>query len=143
MINPKLHTAEHILWQVLKNKLNLLKTRALQFNESYCRFDFVTDEELDEKDLREITEIVNGVIDENLEVIIETMPRENAKNIIDLSLVPETVDSVKVVKIGNFSIEACAGEHVKNTSEIGKFRIIEYKRIGKNTLRIRFTLDNL
>ena len=81
VVNPKLHTAEHILWQVLKNKLDWLKTRALQFTENYCRFDFVTDKELDEKDLQKITGIVNEVINRNLKVTIETISRKEAKNI--------------------------------------------------------------
>lgn len=141
MTSPRLHTTEHILWQVLKNKLSFLKTRALQFTEDYCRFDFVTEKELDEKDLQEITGIVNEVINRNLKVTIETISRKEAKDIIDLSLIPENIDPVRIVKVGNFSIEACAGQHVKDTVKIGKFQIIEYKKIGKNTFRIKFTLD--
>lgn len=141
MTNPKLHTAEHILWQVLKNKLNLLKNRALQFTENYCRFDFITDKEFGEKDLQEITKTVDEVINKNLKVTIEIISREKAKNIVDLSLIPKNIDPVRIVKIGDFSIEACGGEHIENTSEIGKFQIIEYKKIGKNTFRIKFTLD--
>lgn len=139
--NPKLHTAEHILWQALKNKLSLLKTRSLQFTENYCRLDFVTDKELNEKDLQEISNTVNEIIDKSLEVAIEIIPREKAKNVVDLSLIPEHIDPVRIVKIGDFSIETCGGEHVKNANEIGEFKIIEYKKIGKNTFRIKFSLD--
>lgn len=144
MTNSKLHTTEHILWQVLKGKLSSLKTRALQFTNDYCRLDFITNnEELNKKDLKKITKTVNEVIDKNLKVAVEIMSREEAKDKVDLSLIPRTVRKVRIVRIGNFSIEACANQHVKYTSEIGKFRIIEYKKIGKNTFRIKFTVNNL
>lgn len=141
MTNPKLHSAEHIFWQVLKNKLGFLKTRALQFTEEYCRFDFITTKELSGNDLEEITLTVNEVIARNLEVIIEKMPRQGAEKIVDLTLVPLSTGIIRIVRIGDFSVEACIGEHVKNTSEIGRFRIIEYKKIGENTFRIKFVLD--
>lgn len=140
MVDSKLHTAEHILWQVLKGKLSSLTTRALQFAENYCRFDFETDRELSKEDLREITKTVNELIGKGLELTIEVIPRQKAKDIVDLSLIPEKISSVRIVKIGDFSIEACAGQHVKNTSEIGDFQIIEYKKIGKSTFRIKFTI---
>jgi len=143
MINPKLHTTEHIMWQVFKSKLNQFRSKSLQFTDQYCRFDFFTKQELSQKNLEELTRLVDGVINQHLEIVTEMISRKNAQGITDLSLIPKSIDSVRIVRIGNFSIEACAGEHVKNTSEIGEFQIVEFKKIGKDTFRIKFTLDNL
>ena len=66
-------------------------------------------------------------ISKHHEVTIEFMPREQAAAIVDLSKLPEDAsDTLRIVRIGDYDACACIGAHVKNTSEIGTFKIISH-----------------
>jgi histidyl-tRNA synthetase len=137
----QIHTSEHIFWQVLKNKYPGLKTAGLELNEEKTRIDYKCDQDLTKVDLEKLEAEVNEIIAKGLPVVFETLPRGEAAKQADLSLVPENVKEIRLVKIGNFSCEACIGEHVSNTSQIGRFKILEMKKIGKDSYRFVVTVE--
>ena len=138
-MKERLHTADHILFTVLENKFKV-RTKAMEFKEDSCRVDYEC-----ENDLRplkeELEQDVNKVISEARDVVSYELPRDKAKEITDLSLVPETVGEINVYEIVGFNKVACAGSHVKNTKEIGKFRITKIEKKGKNSYSIKYTVE--
>ena len=70
---------------------------------------------------------VNEVISLGLDVTVEYMPRDEAAKIVDLSKLPEDAsETLRIVRVGDYDACACAGAHVRNTSEIGTFRILSH-----------------
>ena len=68
-----------------------------------------------------------GFIARNLDVTIEFMSREQAAAIVDLSKLPEDAsETLRIVRIGDYDACACIGAHVKNTAEIGLFKIVSH-----------------
>ena len=75
----------------------------------------------------EIEQAVNEVIARNLDVTIDFVPRAEAAAIVDLSKLPEDVsETLRIVRVGDYDACACIGAHVKNTSEIGTFKILSH-----------------
>src|SRR5699024_537283 len=101
------------------------------------RFDFTHLEGLKEDEIKEIERIVNEKIFESLHVVIEEMPIEDAKRKGAMALFGEKYgDVVRVVDIDEYSVELCGGIHVKNTAEIGLFKIVSESGIGAGVRRI-------
>jgi Ser-tRNA(Ala) deacylase AlaX len=68
---------------------------------------------------------VNDVIRQNLPVTIELKNREDASKVVDLTkLSAEASETLRIVRVGDYDACACIGQHVQNTSEIGKFEIL-------------------
>lgn len=134
----KNHTAAHILHQALINTLgNHVRQAGQLINPAQIRFDFSHNKSLTEDELKKIEEEVNSVILNNLPVVTETMNKEEAEKLGAIALFKEKYASlVRVVKIGEFSLEFCGGTHVKNSGEIGLFKIISETSIGSNVRRI-------
>gem|GEM_PF-105920 len=137
----QIHTSEHVFWQVLKNKYPSLRTAGLELNEEKTRIDYKCDQDLTKVDLGKLEEEVNEITAKGLPVVFEVLSRDEAAKKTDLSLVPENIKEIRLVKIGDFSCEACIGEHVTNTSQIGRFKILEVKRIGKDSYRFYVAVE--
>ena len=70
---------------------------------------------------------LNEVIGRNLDVTIEYMSREQAADLVDLSKLPEDAsETLRIVRVGDYDACACIGAHVKNTAEIGTFKILSH-----------------
>jgi len=83
---------------------------------------------------------VNEVIDSHLPVYVELMSREEAGKIVDLSKLPaEASDILRVIRVGEYDACACIGQHVDNTSELGRFEIISHD-FENGRWRVRFRL---
>lgn len=132
------HTGTHMLQaalrQVLGDQVNQAGSLVLP---DRLRFDFTWPEPLSQKQLAEVEQIVNDEIIRATDVDIQEMPIEEAKKSGAMALFGEKYgDIVRVVSIPGFSKELCGGSHVKNTGEIGSFRLISEGGIGSGIRRI-------
>ena len=132
------HTGTHMLQaalrRVLGDQVNQAGSLVLP---DRLRFDFTWPEPLSDKQLSEVEQIVNDEIIKATDVDITEMPLEEAKKTGAMALFGEKYgDIVRVVTIPDYSKELCGGSHVRNTGEIGSFRIISEGGIGSGIRRI-------
>ncbi|CIV27263.1 alanyl-tRNA synthetase [Streptococcus pneumoniae] len=134
----KNHTATHLLHAALHNILGNHATQAGSLNEvEFLRFDFTHFQAVTAEELRAIEQQVNEKIWEALEVKTVETDIDTAKEMGAMALFGEKYGKeVRVVTIGDYSIELCGGTHVGNTSEIGLFKIVKEEGIGSGTRRI-------
>jgi len=139
----KLHTTTHLLNEALRKILGQeVKQRGSNITPERLRFDFSFDRKLTSEEIKKIEDLVNEKISENLEVIREEMPLKKA---FDSGAQGEFgakyPEKVSVYSIGDFSKEICAGPHVKNTSELGKFKIIKEESSSAGIRRIKAVVE--
>ncbi len=134
----KNHTATHLLHAALHNVLGLHATQAGSLNEvDFLRFDFTHFEAVNADELSEIERQVNEKIWQAIDVLTVETDVDTAKEMGAMALFGEKYGKVvRVVTIGEYSVELCGGTHVSNTSEIGLFKIIKEEGIGSGTRRI-------
>lgn len=134
----KNHTATHLLHAALHNIIGEHATQAGSLNEEgFLRFDFTHFEAVTTEELRRIEEEVNAKIWEAIDVVTIETDVDTAKSMGAMALFGEKYGKeVRVVTIGDYSIELCGGTHVTNTSEIGLFKIVKEEGIGSGTRRI-------
>ncbi|MBF0787476.1 MULTISPECIES: alanine--tRNA ligase [unclassified Streptococcus] len=134
----KNHTATHLLHAALHNVIGEHATQAGSLNEEeFLRFDFTHFEAVTAEELRRIEEEVNAQIWAALPVVTVETDIETAKEMGAMALFGEKYGKeVRVVTIGDYSIELCGGTHVGNTAEIGLFKIVKEEGIGSGTRRI-------
>lgn len=134
----KNHTATHLLHAALHNIIGEHATQAGSLNEEgFLRFDFTHFEAVTAEELRRIEEEVNAKIWEAIDVVTIETDVDTAKSMGAMALFGEKYGKeVRVVTIGDYSIELCGGTHVTNTSEIGLFKIVKEEGIGSGTRRI-------
>ena len=134
----KNHTATHLLHAALHNILGNHATQAGSLNEQeFLRFDFTHFQAVTPEELRQIEQEVNEKIWEALAVETVETDIDTAKEMGAMALFGEKYGkNVRVVTIGDYSVELCGGTHVGNTSEIGIFKIVKEEGIGSGTRRI-------
>ena len=134
----KNHTATHLLHAALHNILGNHATQAGSLNEvEFLRFDFTHFQAVTPEELRAIEQQVNEKIWEAIAVETVETDIDTAKEMGAMALFGEKYGKeVRVVTIGDYSVELCGGTHVGNTSEIGLFKIVKEEGIGSGTRRI-------
>ena len=117
-----------------------LRSKNAHIERKKSKCDYELPEEPTAEIMAEVERRVNEVIDRHLPVTIEFVPKAEAKEIVDLSKLPEDAsDTLRIVRIGDYDVCACIGAHVNNTSEIGHFKMLTYDYTD-GRLRLRFKL---
>lgn len=143
----KLHTATHLLLKALREVLGPeVSQKGSNISPERLRFDFPNKEKLTPEQVQEVENIVNGVVEKGLNITYEEMSKEEAMKVVDIASFEEKYDNiVKVYYIGEktnpFSVEICNGPHVKNTKELGKFKITKQENVGAGIKRIKAILE--
>ena len=106
------------------------------------RFDFSCDHKLSDEEKQKAEELVNKWISEGHEVTVEEMPKEKAlESGAECMFIEKYPDIVTVYSIGDFSKELCGGPHVKNTNELGHFKIVKEEASSAGVRRIKAILE--
>lgn len=143
----KLHTAHHLLLAGLQSIVSPeIKQRGSNITEERLRIDFLCDHKLTDEEKTKVEEWVNDKIEQGLNVVRREMPLAEAEKIgAQMEFGAKYPDMVSVYfiedKDGNpISKEFCGGPHVKNTSELGKFKIQKEEAVSAGIRRIKATL---
>lgn len=139
---PPMHTVEHILNATMVKTFGCPRSRNAHIERKKSKCDYELPNCPSEEEIRNVEQKVNDVIGRHLPVTIEFMSQQEAKDIVDLSKLPEDAsETLRIVRIGDYDTCACIGTHVENTSEIGIFKIISHDyNEERKVLRIRFKL---
>jgi len=140
----KLHTATHILNQALRIVLNQpdLHQKGSNITAERARFDFSFDRKLTPEELKKVEDLVNQKIKEKLIVKKEELTLDQARKAgAQGAFEHKYGEKVFVYSIGNFSKEICMGPHVKNTQELGKFKITKEEASSAGVRRIKAILE--
>ena len=134
----KNHTATHLLDQALRNVLGGHTQQAGSLVEAhYLRFDFNHFGQVTAKDLAAVEAMVNEQIFKEIPVTTVETDIDSAKEMGAIALFSDKYgDKVRVVKIGDYNTEFCGGDHVKNTNELGLFKIVSEGGVGAGVRRI-------
>ncbi len=139
------HTAVHLLNKAMKIVLgDTVSQKGAFIDSDRIRFDFNLDRALSSEEIEKIEDIVNENISKNENIqILEKNFDEVKKMGIDLAFEDryDKTAKLRVVKIGDFSIELCGGTHFGNTGKIGKFKIVKQESASKGIRRIRAILE--
>lgn len=141
-VETKYHTATHLLNAALKEVVNKdIHQRGSNITDERMRFDFNCDHKLTEEEKINVEKLVNKWINEGLEVTSKEMSKEEAiKSNAECMFIEKYPDIVTVYSIGNISKELCGGPHVKNTKELGTFKIIKEEASSQGIRRIKAKL---
>ncbi len=137
------HTAAHIISEIIHKETKALIT-GNQLGLDHIRIDFSL-KSFNKEKIKEYIEKANEIIQQDLSITTEFLSRKEAQKQGELSKLamglPESLQEIRIVKIGNFDLQADGGTHVKSTKEIGKIEFIKTENKGKNNRRIYFKIE--
>lgn len=137
-----MHTAEHLLNQTMVRMFCCDRSKNTHIERKKSKCDYhISDTTIDDAKIAMIEDAVNEQISRNLQVEAVVVGRDKVPASVDLSKLPaDASDSLRIVTIGDYDVCACIGDHVSNTSQIGKFKITTFSH-ENGILRIRFKLE--
>ena len=132
------HTATHLMHKALKNILgNHVNQAGSLVHPDYLRFDLTHFEKITEEQIEKIEKMVNSQILANTKLDVSIESYDDAKNQGAEALFGEKYgNEVRVVKVGEYSLELCGGTHVNRTGDIGTFKIIEESSLSLSLIHI-------
>jgi alanyl-tRNA synthetase len=139
----KLHTATHLLHAALRQILGEhVGQKGSHITSERLRFDFSHPQKLSEVEVKDVEDLINLKIKEDLPVTFSEMSLDEAIKLGAMHFFAEKYgDKVKVYSIGSFSREVCGGPHVTRTGVIGRVKIIKQEKIGSGIIRIYASLE--
>lgn len=142
-IETKYHTATHLLNAALKVVVGSdVHQKGSNITDERMRFDFSCDHKLSDEEKQKTEDLVNEWINEGLDVRVQEMKKEDAiKSGAECMFIEKYPDIVTVYSIGDVSKELCGGPHVKNTSELGHFKIKKEEASSAGVRRIKAILE--
>ena len=142
-IETRYHTATHLLNAALKVVINKdVHQKGSNITDERMRFDFSCDHKLTDEEKKKVEDLVNEWINEGFLVTKEEMSKEDAiKSGAECMFIEKYPDVVTVYSIGDVSKELCGGPHVKNTSELGHFKIKKEEASSAGVRRIKAILE--
>ena len=140
----KYHTATHLLNAALKKVLGShVHQKGSNITQERMRFDFSHDAKMTDEEKKEVEDLVNKYIEMAIPVEKLEMPKEDAVKMgAEAMFMERYADIVTVYKIGDVSTEICGGPHVKNTSELGRFKIKKEESSSAGVRRIKAILED-
>ncbi|MEK6939934.1 MAG: alanine--tRNA ligase [Nanoarchaeota archaeon] len=135
----RLHTATHLLNEALRKVIDpKIKQRGSNITPERLRFDFSFDRKLTAEEIKKVEDEVNRVIKKQLPVVCKEMTKDQAVKICaEMEFGQKYPDKVTVYFVGDYSKEFCGGPHVKNTKEVGKFKIVKEEACSAGVRRIK------
>ena len=142
-MSVKYHTTTHLLQQALRDVLgDHIAQKGSNITAERLRFDFSHPSKMTPEEIQKTEAIVNQKIAEALPVSYQDLPLEEAKKLGAIGLFGEKYgDTVRVYKVGDFSLEFCGGPHITNTSELGRFKILKEEASSAGIRRIKAVLQ--
>jgi alanyl-tRNA synthetase len=143
----RLHTVTHLLLRALYDVLgDHIHQKGSNINPERLRLDFPSERKLTDEEIDRVENIVNEQIEKGLDIFFEEKSKEEAINIVPYaSFEDKYQENVKIYYIGDkknpYTVEICNGPHVKNTKDLGKFKIIKQENVGSNIKRIKAILE--
>jgi len=142
-IDPKMHSAEHILNQTMVRIFSCGRCFRSHIEKKKSKCDYHFDRPLTEQEMRQIEKTVNNVIHADMLVTQELLNKEESQKHYNIERLPRNVDGdIRIVKIGDYDACPCSGIHVNSTGEIGEFQIVSVS-FDNGVLRIRYKLTHL
>lgn len=136
----RMHTAEHLLSAVMRKYYGAPHNLEFHLGERKTKCDYLPQHELTNEDIRVIEDLVNAEIAQDHKVTEEILARDVAGEF-DLGKVPPEAERIRIVRIGDFDAQPCAGQHVDHTAEIGRFIIFSHEKHDNGLVRIRFKVE--
>jgi len=138
----EMHSAEHILNQTMVRLFGCKRSMNSHIERKKSKCDYFIEAAPTEEQVAEIEARVNEIIGLHLDVSERMVSLEEAASMVDLSKLPEgTEGTIRLVFIGDYDTCACIGPHVRNTEEIGRFRILNHE-FDQGRWRMRFKLED-
>ena len=143
LVETKYHTATHLLNAALKIIVSPdCHQKGSNITSERMRFDFSCDHKLDSEEIKKVEDLVNTWISDKYDVTFAEMSKSDAiKSGAECMFIEKYPDIVTVYSIGTVSKEICGGPHVKNTSELGHFKIIKEEASSSGVRRIKAILE--
>lgn len=146
-ISTKYHTATHLLLASLRKILGEhVYQKGSNITPERLRLDFPNEEKLTDEQIKQVEDLVNEQISKGLDIHYKELPKQEALEIVKFAAFSEKYpDIVKLYYVGDednpFSVEICNGPHIKNTRELGKFKILKQENVGAGIKRIKAILE--